>query len=201
MERQITSLSSYRDTLVKLIPSEIVAAHMVISGLLPVDRPSSKWLAVASSFVLVILTPIYLKKLYSIKRRSQILFMTGTFIVWMYWMGGPFVYWGLHDPAVGSIILVLWTLLIPLFNLPKRHFIGQEVMVVDTRQNDVYTDNHVCVWVSGMNQYLGEEAVIEKINRRQKTARLNIDNEKYSWSLDWIKPIVQVNGGNDATKS
>jgi hypothetical protein len=113
MPREIKSDSTYRSKLLKLIPSEIVAAYMVLQGIVPAD--SGKWGLFAVSVVLLIITPFYLSKFENVKKAPQIVFSTLSFVIWIYSLGGPFVYWGLYKAWVASIVLVLWTLIVPLF--------------------------------------------------------------------------------------
>ncbi|UCH92599.1 MAG: hypothetical protein JSV88_20195 [Candidatus Aminicenantes bacterium] len=113
MPREIKDTQTYRSKLLKLIPSEIVAAYMVLQGIIP--EASAKWGLVIVSLVLLIITPIYLCKFENVKKTAQIAFSTFSFVIWIYSLGGPFIHWGIHKPWIGSIVLVLWTLLIPMF--------------------------------------------------------------------------------------
>jgi hypothetical protein len=113
MPREIKSTNEFRSKLLKLIPSEIVAAYMVLQGIIPED--SGKWGLIIVSLVLLIITPFYLSKFEKVKKASQIAFSTASFVIWVYTLGGPFVFWGVYKPWIASIVLVLWTLIIPLF--------------------------------------------------------------------------------------
>jgi len=113
MAREIKSTEEYKGKLLKLIPSEIIAAYMVLQGMVPQDK--GKWGLIIVSVVLLILTPFYLKTMERVKRNLQVVVSTLGFVVWVYSLGGPFVYWGLHESWIASIILVLWTLSVPLF--------------------------------------------------------------------------------------
>lgn len=113
MPREIKPTNEFRSKLLKLIPSEIVAAYMVLQGIIPED--SGKWGLIIVSLVLLIITPFYLSKFEKVKGTSQIAFSTFSFVVWVYTLGGPFENWGVHKPWIASIVLVLWTLIIPLF--------------------------------------------------------------------------------------
>jgi hypothetical protein len=117
MARQIKPIEEYRSKLLKLIPSEIVAAYMVLQGIIPQDN---KWGFIIVTVVLLILTPFYLKKLEKVTETVQIVVSTISFVVWIYSLGGPFEKWGdkmgfdIYEPWIASIVLVLWTLIIPL---------------------------------------------------------------------------------------
>jgi hypothetical protein len=118
MARQIKPAENYREKLLKLIPSEIVAAYMVLMGIIPAENPNSaKWWTLIISLVLLILTPFYLKRFERVANNIQVAFCSFSFIVWVYSLGGggPFVHWNAYDPRIASIVLILWTLAIPLF--------------------------------------------------------------------------------------
>ena len=117
MAREIRVDQNYKDRLLKLIPSEIVAAYMVLAGIIPKD--SAKWGTLVVSIVLLILVPFYLWKIQNVKITSQILVTAISFVVWLYSLGGPFEAWGFYESWIGSAILILWTLIIPIVVNPK----------------------------------------------------------------------------------
>ena len=117
MAREIKEDQKYRDRLLKLIPSEIVGAYLVLQGIIPQDR--AKWGTLLVSIILVVLTPIYLSRINKVRRISQLTVTTISFVVWVYSMGGPFQAWGVYESWIGSVILVLWTLIVPLMVNPK----------------------------------------------------------------------------------
>jgi hypothetical protein len=112
MPREIKKQNIYRERLLKLIPSEIVAAYIFLQGVIP--KEESKWGLLVVTVILLILTPFYLKKFQKVTNLSQILITTLSFSVWVYSLGGPFTAWGLYQPWIGSMILVIWTLIVPL---------------------------------------------------------------------------------------
>ena len=120
MARQIKPDQTYRDKLLKLIPSEIVAAYMVIIGIIPENY--AKWGTLIVSLLLLILTPFYLKKLEKIANNIQVAFCSFSFVVWVYslgGLGGPFAHWNLYQGWLGSIVLIFLTLMVPLFVTKK----------------------------------------------------------------------------------
>jgi hypothetical protein len=113
MAREIKPEQDYRSKLLKLIPSEIVAAYMVLHGVIPGEH--AKWGLIIVTLVLLIITPFYLKKFERVKKNLQIIFSSVTFLVWVYSLGGgPFAHWNMYEPWIASVVLVLWTLIIPL---------------------------------------------------------------------------------------
>jgi len=118
MARQIKPAENYRDKLLKLIPSEIVAAYMVLMGIISTQNlNSARWWTLIISLVLLILTPFYLKRLERVTNNIQVAFCSLSFIVWVYSIGGegPFAQWNAYNPGIASIVLILWTLIVPLF--------------------------------------------------------------------------------------
>jgi hypothetical protein len=135
MAREVNTTQPYSDKLVKLIPSEIIGAYMVLSNILGYTagmQASVKPSAVTESdlkpvllqivfFVLLILTPVYLKKISRVNNISQLMVTTISFVIWVYTLGGPFIVWGIYYSIIGSVVLVLWSVIIPLFVIPTSH--------------------------------------------------------------------------------
>jgi len=133
MAREVNDTQPYSDKLVKLIPSEIIGAYMVLSNILgynagniqasvlpkPVTENDLKPILLQIVFfVLLVLTPVYLKKISKVNNVTQLGVTTISFIIWVYTLGGPFVVWGLYYSLIGSVVLVLWSLIVPLFVFP-----------------------------------------------------------------------------------
>lgn len=115
MAREIRQENPYMTKLLKLIPSEIIAAYLVIVGFIPDGYEQKKLILIIISVALLILIPFYMGKLQDVKLFSQKLLAMVSFVVWLYTLGGVFVELGIYEAFIGSIILVFWTLLIPLF--------------------------------------------------------------------------------------
>jgi len=143
MAREVNDTQPYQDKLVKLIPTEIVGAYMVLAGMLGFDPTSTAAATVVQAtgaaanavqvagqipiselkpvliqivfVLLLILTPIYLWKVSRVSNVVQIVVTTFSYVIWVYTLGGPFVVWGLYYPLIGSVILVIWSLITPLF--------------------------------------------------------------------------------------
>lgn len=118
MAREVKSINDYKSKLLKLIPSEIVAAYVVIEGIIPDEHKHIGTLI--ASIALLILIPFYLKRFYQVNRLGQHIFVMVAFIIWIYTLGGPFIGWGIYEAYIGSILLVFYTLLIPLFYRPRE---------------------------------------------------------------------------------
>jgi hypothetical protein len=132
MAREVNQTQAFADKLVKLIPTEIVGAYMVIAGILGVTigtdpaslKTEDKVLIQVGFFALLVLTPIYLWKSSGVRNKVQLIVTSSSFVVWVYTLGGPFTLWQL--PGIGrmyhqktaAIILVLWSLASPWFVRP-----------------------------------------------------------------------------------
>ena len=116
---EATNASNFNERLVKLIPSEIVTAYVTIQGLISGyhesggDKEKLMWIVLAFLFVL---TPIYLFYVSNVKKPGQIVFTSIAFLVWVMAVGSPFKdILGFSSVFIGSILLVFYTLLTPLF--------------------------------------------------------------------------------------
>jgi hypothetical protein len=116
MAREVKINQDYKSKLLKLIPSEIVAAYVVIEGIIPDERKYLGTLVV--SLILLIMVPLYLRKIYNVRRVGQNIFVMVAFVVWIYSLGGPFKFWNIWEAWIGSSLLILYTLAIPLFYRP-----------------------------------------------------------------------------------
>lgn len=124
MSRQVNQTQPYADKLVKFIPSEIIASYMVISGILgfsadvATTHDESAILGIKIVFfVLLALTPLYLWKVSKVTSIPQMILSTVSFAIWVYTLGGPFssAVWNIYNGNYASIILILWTLIVPIF--------------------------------------------------------------------------------------
>jgi len=118
MARQIKELQNYQDRLLKLIPSEIIGAYLFLQGVIPGEQ--AKWGTLIVAVILWIMTPFYLKRIQKVDGKPQLIITTISFVVWVYSLGGPFAYWGIYQAWLGSVILVLWTMTVPLVFNPKQ---------------------------------------------------------------------------------
>ena len=115
MSRSIeTDRSSFLEVLLKLIPSEVIAVHVFIQGVMP----RVFWPTFVVFLLLVGITPLYLYWAMGVRSRPQLVVSTLSLVVWIYALGqGPFRFmrapW--WEPWYGSVLLALWTLVPPMF--------------------------------------------------------------------------------------
>ena len=126
MPREVNATQSYPDKVVKLVPTEIVGAYMVLAGIIGVSATSpsaptdslSKILIQVVFFVLLVLTPLYLWRISGVTNVVQLIVTTLAFILWIYTLGGPFSVWGIYEPKVAALLLTLWSFIIPVIVRP-----------------------------------------------------------------------------------
>jgi hypothetical protein len=115
---------AYADRTAKYVPGEIIAAYVSIGGILksvnaadPLRLPVG-WMVFA---LCLVVTPVYLNLFNDKKRpnRSHLAVSTVAFAVWGYALGGPFEYAGIYKSWLGSVLLVVFTVLSGLLE-PKR---------------------------------------------------------------------------------
>jgi hypothetical protein len=133
MAREVNTTQPYYDKLVKLIPSEIIGAYLVLSNILGYAGGNIQAKAFPGTvteaemrpvliqivfFILLILTPVYLKKISRVNNVVQLAVTTISFVIWVYTLGGPFIVWGIYYSIIGSVVLVLWSVIVPIFVSP-----------------------------------------------------------------------------------
>lgn len=113
----------YKGKLLRLIPSEVVAAYVFIEGVLGgnVTDPALMGVVHWVTFgVLLVITPLYLYRVMEVTNRAQLVVSTIGFAVWVFALGGPFL--SLADAAqirvLGAVVLALYTLVVPIFVKP-----------------------------------------------------------------------------------
>ena len=104
---------SFLEVLLKLIPSEVIAVHIFIQGVMP----RVFWPTLVVFLLLVGITPLYLYWAMGVRSRPQLTVSTLSLVVWIYALGqGPFRFmrapW--WEPWYGSVLLALWTLVPPM---------------------------------------------------------------------------------------
>jgi hypothetical protein len=127
MSRRITTLQlqttqggqvdTYFDRVVKYIPADIIAAWTTATGLIAsATNVPSKLLSWIVFSVGLILTPWWIYKQTNKPplpaARTQILIGTLAFAVWVFALGGPFKDLGFYRPLYGSLLLMLFTLIV-----------------------------------------------------------------------------------------
>jgi hypothetical protein len=113
------SVDTYFDKVIKYIPADIVGAWVAVTGLISSDEKAPKslllWITFAFGIGLTLLWT--LKQTSAPKKRpaiTQALVSTGSFIVWVFALGGPFATLAFYRPLYGSLVLIFYTLAVGL---------------------------------------------------------------------------------------
>ena len=122
-------VDNYFEKLMKYIPSEIVGAWIAIQGIFAnsdrevkaVNSSQNTFLWIILAF-LSILTFFYIRKQTSEENKKtaikQIIISVIAFLIWAYAIGGqPFLSLEFYDSRYGAVLMILYTLTIPLVTL------------------------------------------------------------------------------------
>lgn len=117
-----TKVDGYFEKIMKYIPSEIVGAWIAIQGIAKnINNPNNIFLWIIIIF-LAVLTFFYIKQQTSEANKKtaikQTVISVGAFIIWAFAIGGqPFESLVFYNSAYGSILMILYTLTIPVIPL------------------------------------------------------------------------------------
>lgn len=119
-----TKPDGYLQKIVKYIPAEIVAAYVALADAVPTKMQDNKPLENPTLWIiywiLLVLTPLYTWFFTQEVNKPKPVFQTVVapiaFTAWVFAIGGPFAKckFDLNQPAIGTIVLIVTLLLIPL---------------------------------------------------------------------------------------
>jgi hypothetical protein len=118
-------MDGYFDRLLKYIPSDVVGVWLTGSGLIKgeVDdgsRVGLLWLLFVAGLVLSFFwTRKQTHEAGKPIEWRQVLLSCGSFLVWVFAIGGPFAELDFYTPILGSIILLIYTAVIPFLPPPR----------------------------------------------------------------------------------
>ncbi|MEP6901878.1 MAG: hypothetical protein ABJA66_09015 [Actinomycetota bacterium] len=118
MAREVNNVQPFQDKVVKLVPTEIVGAYLVIMGIVAPTTSTDKWSQyslISAFFFLLVLTPVYLWRVSGVSNVVQLAVSTVSYVVWIYTLSYPFEYWHWYNAKVGAVVLILWSLITPFF--------------------------------------------------------------------------------------
>jgi hypothetical protein len=118
---QEVKIDGYFDKLLKYIPTEIVGGWIAITGLIKgasnISTNTILWILLV---IFTVLTALYiLKQTFEPKKPlaiKQTTISVIAFIVWVFALGEPFDSLSFYNPIYGSVLLILYNLIIPLIN-------------------------------------------------------------------------------------
>lgn len=96
--------------LTKLVPAEIITAYMVIQAFLPHQLLPTLIVGAA----LLVMTPLYLIFAMKIGKPMQVIISSLSFVVWLFAIGGPFVFFAWYHPWLAGLVLCIYTMLPPM---------------------------------------------------------------------------------------
>jgi hypothetical protein len=115
-----TAPDTYFDKIIKYIPTDIVAAWVAATGLVAtagnaVPTTTLLWICF---MVGIIITPLWILRQSRMPglppAYKQSLISTAAFVVWVFALGGPFATLAFYHPLYGSLLLIVFTLVVGL---------------------------------------------------------------------------------------
>lgn len=115
---EVPKPDSYMERLLKYIPTEVVGVYLTLYGIIKTSAdqlPLQAWLWIL--FVIGLIgTPLYLWLVASVTKKMQLAISTIAFLVWVFATGGgPFAEYKWFLDVYGSMALVLFTFLAPMY--------------------------------------------------------------------------------------
>jgi hypothetical protein len=117
-EVKIVEVDSYFTKILKYIPAEIISGYVAINSIFKSIADVStifQWIIVAA---MTLLTGLYIWRLTNEPQKpaavSQIIISTVAFLVWVFALGGPFAEMSWYQYYYGAILLVMYTLSVPV---------------------------------------------------------------------------------------
>ncbi len=102
----------YADRLLKNVPAEVIAVYVFILGVLgAADATIPRWLPWGVFGLLLVGTPLYLRRVQKVKKPLQLVLSMGAFAVWVFALGGqsPFATLSWYQPVYGAVLMPLYT--------------------------------------------------------------------------------------------
>jgi hypothetical protein len=108
---------AYLERLLKMIPGEVVGLYLIGNGFIPADKATVS--AIWAGFCLLV---VLIVRKYGTSdgpdkpwQKFPVLVSMVAFAIWVYSLGGPFVKFNLYIPYLGSLLVLAWSFLIPIF--------------------------------------------------------------------------------------
>lgn len=115
---------NYLQKTASLIPAEIVAVYVTVTGMIPgIGNPIARDLTLTGTFILcAILTPLYLLRMRDANKpyKMHVLLSSFAFFFWAYRISGDMAFGGqYYNSTLASILLVLFTAVCGVMPLRK----------------------------------------------------------------------------------
>ncbi len=113
----------YKMKVIKYIPTEIIAAYVTLEGIINASNQAPAGAYWMVFVILLILTPLYVWRITNQAHQKpawdQIIVSFFSFIIWVMALGGPFATLSWYQPIYPALLLPIFTLIVPLFNVTK----------------------------------------------------------------------------------
>lgn len=107
---------NYISRVMKYIPSEVIALYLMLDAIIRSSETNLQLYWTIFIFC-IIATPLYLWRVQKVNKKKQLLISTTAFIVWIFAIGGPFVYVSWYKPLFGGLLLSIYTFMISLIEV------------------------------------------------------------------------------------
>jgi len=113
------SADGYADRLIKYIPTDVVGAWLAVTGIIASDTESPQRSLLWLFFIIFLVITFFWTLKQTAERgkapaRIQTIVSTGSFAIWVFALGGPFASLAFYRPSYGSLVLIVYTLLVSL---------------------------------------------------------------------------------------
>ncbi|NLO41372.1 MAG: hypothetical protein GX115_18145 [Ruminiclostridium sp.] len=122
VETQLVA-DDYKMKVIKYIPTEIIAAYVTLEGIINASNQAPAGAYWMVFVILLVLTPLYVWRITNQAHQKpawdQIIVSFFSFIIWVMALGGPFATLSWYQPIYPALLLPIFTLIVPLFNVKK----------------------------------------------------------------------------------
>lgn len=120
-QTETSKIDDYFSKLLKYIPTEIVGGWIAITGLIKSASGIPTTVILWILFIIfIVITAAYILRQTSEPKKppavKQTTISTLAFVVWVFALGEPFSSLSFYNPVYGSMLLILYNLIIPLVN-------------------------------------------------------------------------------------
>jgi hypothetical protein len=110
-------MAFYLERLTKMIPGEIVGLYLLGAGF--IEGKPAIWIAGWSAFCLLCLLAVRIRYTADPAQSKgpqwiPVVISAVAFVIWLYALGGPFAAYKIDEPALGSLLVLGWSFIVPI---------------------------------------------------------------------------------------
>jgi hypothetical protein len=105
MARSINTEDTWRERLLKHIPSEIVGVYLAIQAVIPDEFAPH----LVFALLCLVTVPLWLSKFQEVKASRQLLLSTFAFIIWVSAIGGPFQFISAFEGWMATAAVIFYS--------------------------------------------------------------------------------------------